>query len=554
MITDTIAAIATPPGAGGIGIIRISGSRAVEVVSQIFSKPSSIESHKVVHGYIVDDAENSLLDEVLLIPMLAPRSYTVEDVIEVHAHSGAIVMQSILELILSKDVRLAEPGEFTKRAFLNGRIDLTQAEAVADIINARSLVSLKTAVSQGVGHLRDTITIAREELISLLAQIEVSIDFPEEISHSSQEDNITVENNQNNRAVEVVNRVLDICNSAIKRYEDAHFLKDGLKIAICGPPNVGKSSLMNRLLERERSIVTQFPGTTRDLIEESLNINGIPFIISDTAGIHETDDPVEKIGIKKAKENIVESDMVLFVEDLSDIVLSKDFDSLRKRVEDTVPVDKKAIIVLNKIDKLDKDKLAISVAPPRPAPIGKGNNFLPLGSDGEGQNYIESYINYLPDKFSTIPVVQISAKCNIGIDILRKKIGEVAISNLKTTDINTNTNSLNINSNINCDKELSNQNSLYSGCVLNISHLSSVVPNIRHKTSLKKASKSLELALENLMNSFGNLNFTGSFKGFGEETLAIDIRDAIDSLGEITGNSAGVDILDNIFSKFCIGK
>ncbi|MBF0572652.1 MAG: tRNA uridine-5-carboxymethylaminomethyl(34) synthesis GTPase MnmE [Desulfamplus sp.] len=525
MITDTIAAIATPPGVGGIGIIRISGSRAVEVASQIFSKPSSIESHKVVHGYIVDRSENSILDEVLLIPMLAPRSYTVEDVIEIHAHSGAIVMQSILELILSKDVRLAEPGEFTKRAFLNGRIDLTQAEAVADIINARSLISLKTAVSQGVGYLRDTIASAREELISLLAHIEVSIDFPEEISHIVEENQTKVENNQNNRTIEVVNGVLDICNSAIKRYEDAHFLKDGLKIAICGPPNVGKSSIMNRLLERERSIVTQFPGTTRDLIEESININGIPFVISDTAGIHETDDPVEKIGIKKAKENIIESDMVLFVEELSDDFLSKDFESLIKRVEDTVPIDKKTIIVLNKIDKLDKYKLN------------------------------EYDINFLVDKFSRIPVVQISAKCNIGIDLLRKKIGEVAISNLKTTDINTNTNSLNINSNINCDKELSNQHSLYSGCVINIRHLSSVVPNLRHKTALKKASKSLKLALENLlMDSFNSLNFKDSFKGFGEETLAIDIRDAIDSLGEITGHSAGIDILDNIFSNFCIGK
>ncbi|MBF0378830.1 MAG: tRNA uridine-5-carboxymethylaminomethyl(34) synthesis GTPase MnmE [Desulfamplus sp.] len=550
MVTDTIAAIATPPGAGGIGIIRISGSRAVEVVSQIFSKPSSIESHKVVHGYIVDDSENSILDEVLLIPMLAPRSYTTEDVIEVHAHSGAIVMQSILELILSKDVRLAEPGEFTKRAFLNGRIDLTQAEAVADIINARSLVSLKTAVSQGVGHLRDTIASAREELISLLAQIEVSIDFPEEISHIVEKNQTKVENNQNNRAIEVVNGVLDICNSAIKRYEDAHFLKDGLKIAICGPPNVGKSSLMNRLLERERSIVTQFPGTTRDLIEESININGIPFIISDTAGIHETDDPVEKIGIKKAKENIVESDMVLFVEDISTILLSKNFESLCKRVQETVPVDKKAIIVLNKIDNLDKDKLAISVTPPStPSSIGRGNNYsLPSGRDGDGQNYLESCINSLLDKFPTIPVVQISAKCNIGIDILRKKIGEVAVSNLKINNLNT-------SSNLNCDKKLSNQNSLYSGCVININHLSSVVPNIRHKTALKKASESLGLALENLMlGSFSSFNSKDSFKGFGEETLAIDIRDAIDSLGEITGDSAGVDILDNIFSKFCIGK
>ncbi len=527
MITETIAAIATPPGAGGIGIIRISGSRAVEVAAQIFSKTalknrdscykptyislhSMFQSHKVIHGYIIDTSSNSVLDEVLLIPMLAPRSYTAEDVVEIQAHSGPVVMQSILELILSKDVRLAEPGEFTKRAFLNGRIDLTQAEAVADIINARSAVSLKMAVLQGVGNLKNTITQAREALISLLAQIEVRIDFPEEIeesshfsesgfleendiSHNNQDGDYSADekhNSQNSQSIRVIRQVLDTCNSAVQRYKDAHFLKDGLKIAICGSPNVGKSSLMNRLLEKERSIVTEFPGTTRDLIEESLNINGIPFIISDTAGMHETDDPVEQIGISKARESITASDMVLFMEDAASIncgncdVLtslngfSADLRNIIKKMESIIPADKKNVLILNKIDKLSQKEI----------------------------EFIDSEISK-----SEICVVAISAKCNIGIDNLRKKIGRLAMSNLFK------------------------DNSADS--------LSSVVPNLRHKTALQTAASSLNQALENM-----------SFNSLGEETLAIDIRNAIDCLGEITGDSAGFDILDNIFSQFCIGK
>lgn len=536
MITDTIAAIATPPGAGGIGIIRISGSRAVEVASHIFRKmplisdksnqaynsnirlkdlstPSLFQSHKVIHGYIVDASSNSVLDEVLVIPMLGTRSYTAEDVVEIQAHSGPVVMQAILELILSKDVRLAEPGEFTKRAFLNGRIDLTQAEAVADIINARSAVSLKMAVSQGLGNLKNTITQARETLIDLLAQIEVRIDFPEEIeeishfsescfseeneiSHKNQygdypsdaEYNNPEYNNQNSQSIRVIEKVLDTCNSAVQRYQDAHFLKDGLKIAICGSPNVGKSSLMNRLLQKERSIVTEFPGTTRDLIEESLNINGIPFIISDTAGMHETDDPVEQIGISKARESITASDMVLFMEDISSIncdfstsdliCLSDSLNTIIKKMEAVIPADKKVVVVLNKIDKLKQHEI----------------------------DFIHSEISK-----SEICVAAISAKCDIGIDNLRKEISRLATENLFKDG---------------------------SGDAL-----SSVVPNLRHKTALQTAAASLNQALENI-----------KFNSLGEETLAIDIRNAIDCFGEITGDSAGFDILDNIFSQFCIGK
>lgn len=498
MITETIAAIATPPGAGGIGIIRISGSMAVEAVCALFGKtprgidshrtirnvassaeseitnlsstslhpyrevsvPASplLESHRVTHGYIFDTLTGTVLDEVLVIPMLAPRSYTAEDVVEIHAHSGPIVMQTILEQILSRGVRLAEPGEFTRRAFLNGRIDLTQAEAVADIINARSAEALKIAVSQGLGQLRNSISRAREELISLLALIEAAIDFPEE----------TCDLMADNRAIEVIQNVLDIANSSIQQYEDAHFLRDGLKISICGPPNVGKSSLMNRLLEKDRSIVTDSPGTTRDLIEESLNINGIPFIIADTAGMHKTDDPVEKIGIEKARQNLLESDMILFMEEARSIE-DRTLTSIKMEMEAIVPVGKRVVVLLNKVDLVEKEK-----------------------------------ISALPADICGIPVIAISAKKDIAIDALRKKISTIATDNLNLS--------------------------------------SSVVPNLRHKGALKRVAASLEQARENLLN------------GLGEETLAIDIRSSIDYLGEITGDTAGVDILDHIFSRFCIGK
>lgn len=497
MITDTIAAIATPPGAGGIGIIRVSGSRAVEVVSAIFGRtPQSIdpcqsidssfsgaeaesfsdsptkgalckknistnylnESHRVTHGYIFDPSTATVLDEVLVIPMFAPRSYTAEDVVEIHAHSGPLVMQTILELLLSSSgVRLAEPGEFTKRAFLNGRIDLTQAEAVSDIINARSADSLKIAVSQGVGHLKMVIIRAREELIDLLTRIEAIIDFPEETEHLVVKD----------YAAEVIQKVLDISNRAIGQYEDANFLRDGLKISICGPPNVGKSSLMNRLLEKNRSIVTEFPGTTRDLIEESLNINGIPFIISDTAGMHKTDDPVEKIGIEKARQHLLESDMVLFMEEVGSI--KNGLTAIVREIEAIVPAGKRRVVVLNKIDMISGEELSL-----------------------------------LPTEICATPVIAISATKDIAIDTLRKKITQLATENLNL--------------------------------------ISSVVPNIRHKTALKRTSEALEQAKESL------------FSSLGEETLAIDIRSSIDFLGEITGDTAGVDILDHIFSKFCIGK
>ncbi|MBF0200827.1 MAG: tRNA uridine-5-carboxymethylaminomethyl(34) synthesis GTPase MnmE [Desulfamplus sp.] len=516
---DTIAAIATPLGnGGGIGIIRVSGPRALDAVSQIFSKtvdgdgttgrkdslpgrkdslpgrkdslpgrkdslpgrkdsipgrkdstaPGSyvvypgFESHRAMHGYIFNPQKGTVIDEVIILPMLAPRSYTAEDVVEIQAHSGPLVLGAILDTVFSAGVRPAEPGEFTKRAFLNGRIDLTQAEAVMDIIHAKSMGALNIAVSQGLGYLGDIISSAREKLISLLTRIEAAIDFPDETGDilPSQE------------AASIVEHVIAICKDAVRQHDDAGFIREGMKLAICGPPNAGKSSLMNRLLHRDRSIVTPVPGTTRDLIEEYLNIEGIPFVISDTAGVHHTDDIVEKIGIERTKKHISQSDMILFVKEAGSPLRIGQISSI-------VPNGRGGIVVLNKIDRLDNDQID---ALPKEIHLSRG-------SSPEGD---------------VLPVAAVSALYNVGIEELKKKIAGMAAPRL---DINA-----------------------------------SLVPNARHKNALKNALEHLESA------------YSGLTSVFEEETLAIDIKNGINALGEITGDSADVDVLDRIFSTFCIGK
>jgi len=459
MIQDTIAAIATPPGMGGIGIIRISGHQALSVISGLFGNTLKgpmdcrhLESHRVVHGYFFHPREKIVLDEVLVIPMLAPRSYTRENVVEIHAHAGPMVMRAILECIITQGIRLAEPGEFTKRAFLNNRIDLTQAEAISDIICARSMASMKIAAAQSTGKLKEIITTGREMLLSMLTLIEAAIDFPDE-----GEDLIS-----ERQFLEQIDAVIDICNQGIKTYEDGHFLRDGIKLAICGPPNVGKSSLMNCLLESERSIVTAIPGTTRDLIEEGINIDGVPFVISDTAGMHDTKDPVEQVGIKKAKASIARADLVLFMKTAGEEISARELHAI-------APTQEKILIVFNKMDLMPLD-------------------FAPE----------------LPEDLKNIPHALISARKVWGIQELKRQI--LAMSAADQQDP------------------------------------TSVVPNLRHKMALEKTKTALDCARQNLMHCRE------------EETLAIDIRLATQSLGEITGDSADIDILDNIFSQFCMGK
>ncbi|MCW9097197.1 MAG: tRNA uridine-5-carboxymethylaminomethyl(34) synthesis GTPase MnmE [Ignavibacteriaceae bacterium] len=468
---DTIAAIATPTGSGGIGIIKISGKNAFLIAEAIFQKSHALtdedrpeddalsfplKSHRLYHGHIVNPDTGKVLDEVLLSAMKAPGTYTREDVIEINTHSGYIVMASVLGLVLQKGARLADPGEFTKRAYLNGRIDLTQAEAVIDIINSRTEKSLEIATSQIKGRLKNRIESMRHSLIDLLTQVEAAIDFPEDVG-----DVIDVGTVSKILEKEVIGEL----SGLVAQYENAHFLRDGLKMIVVGRPNVGKSSLMNRLIKDDRVIVTSIPGTTRDLIEETLNIRGIPVILADSAGLHETKDPVEVIGIEKTKKYIYDSDLVLFMIDASDLFTNED-----QKIYQAI-YDKRMILVINKIDLVNDD-------------------FEPE----------------IPEAWSNIPCAKISALYGNGLSSLKDLIAKLAIG----------------------DHHIEIQNT--------------IIPNLRHKNALEKSMELVVSANEEIR------------KGTSFELIAIDIKEALEKLGEIIGVVAKEDVIDQIFNQFCIGK
>lgn len=346
-IDDTIAAIATAPGEGGIGIIRISGERSLQVAQEIFKSMSGkqIEEYKtrtLIYGNIIDN--ENVIDEVLVAYMKGPNSYTAEDIIEINCHGGFISVKKILELILSKDVRLAEKGEFTKRAFLNGRIDLSQAEAIIDVIKSKTDKAHEIAQTQLEGTLSNKIRELRMNVTELLAHVEVAIDYPEEdIEHIT---------------YKTLKDKAEILRDEIKKLydtaESGKIFRDGLKTVIVGKPNVGKSSLLNSILGENRAIVTDIPGTTRDVIEEFVNIKGIPLKIVDTAGIRETDDIVEKIGVKKSRESLSTADLVIAVLDSSRKLSEEDFEILENLDK------KKAILILNKVDlnqEIEEEKI-----------------------------------------------------------------------------------------------------------------------------------------------------------------------------------------------------
>ncbi len=467
MDNATIAAIATPGGRGGIGIIKMSGPDAVTIVKAIFrpcndddnlidSRNNGFQSHKLNYGRIFDPETMRVLDEVLVSVMRAPRTYTKEDVVEINAHGGAVALQAILKLVLEQGARLAVPGEFTKRAFLNGRIDLTQAEAVMDIVNALTDSSLKIAASQIEGRLRKKIESIRQHLIQLLTHAEAAIDFPDEV------DDIF---NGIKIIPDVKNKVIRPLEDLVRNYLDAHVFRDGLCVAVVGKPNVGKSSLLNRLLQKDRAIVTDIPGTTRDVIEDTINISGVPVILSDTAGMHETDDPVETIGIEKTIDHVNGSDLVLFLLEADYPVSDEDY-----RIFEHVKA-KPLIIVVNKID-LVRDETDID----------------------------------LPDTWSKYDTAFISARYGQGIDSLKDLIV----------------------------KSFAGENSI------DLNEM--IVPNLRHKISLERGlSAALDVVAE-LENDVTT------------DLIAINLQEAIDSLEEILGTNAKVDILDQIFSQFCIGK
>jgi tRNA modification GTPase len=455
---DTIAAISTPVGQGGIGIVRISGPKSIVIADRIFrpkkaDTPSTARHASLLYGHIINPADNSIMDEVLLSIMRSPNSYTKEDVVEINCHGGMISVRRTLETVLTQGARLADPGEFTKRAFLNGRINLTQAEAVFDVISARTESSMKIAVEQLQGGLSEKLMDIREKLINTCAFAEAYIDFPEDEIETRTTLQIQ------GQLTEIKNEIDDLSNT----FEEARFFRDGLSVAIVGRPNVGKSSLLNLLLRKERAIVTDLPGTTRDTIEDYLNINGLPIRIMDTAGIRNSEELVEKEGIRRSLNAINNADFIVALMDGSEPLKEDDF-QLMELIK-----GKKAVFVINKSDLPAKVSLETIAE--------KGREYLCLSAlSGEGIEALKSLIFH---------------------------------SNLR------------------------NWNEEREGVV---------VTNIRHKTALDKASSSLGMAI-GLLSSDQPLEF-----------FSIELRDTLDSLGEITGMVTTEDILDKIFSTFCIGK
>ena len=457
-IDDTIAAIATAPGEGGIGIIRISGEKSLQVANCIFKSMSGkkIEDYNkrtLIYGHILDGEK--IIDEVLVAYMKGPNSYTAEDVIEINCHGGFISVKKILELVLSKDVRLAEQGEFTKRAFLNGRIYLAQAEAIIDVINAKTDMAHTVAQSQLEGSLSKKIKDLRHSITEMLAHITVSIDFPDEdVEH------ITY-NTLKEKSLELQKEINRLYDTA----ESGKILRDGLKTVIVGKPNVGKSSLLNAVLGENRAIVTDIPGTTRDVIEEFVNIKGIPLKIVDTAGIRETEDVVEKIGVEKSREFFNSADLSIVVLDSSRKLESEDIEILEAVQHN------KTIVLLNKTD-LDQ---VID---------------------------IEKVKEYIDEE----NIITISALQHEGIEKIHDKIEDM----------------------------------VFTGSIKNSSDV--VVTNSRHKDALYKAKQSIADAIM-AIESYMPLDF-----------IEVDFKNIWDYLGYINGDTVTEDLLDTIFSNFCIGK
>lgn len=455
----TIAAIATAPGEAGIGIVRISGSEAIEILKRVFKPKRKIDideipSRTVVYGHAADQSGN-LLDEVLVIIMRKPYSYTTEDVVEIHCHGGIVPVRRIMEQVLKSGAYLAEPGEFTKRAFLNGRIDLAQAEAVIDVITAKTESGMNAALNQLEGDLSREIRRIMNMLLEVLAHIEASIDFPE---HDIEE----VTNEKINNTLLEAKISLE---ALIASFDEGKIVRDGLNTAIVGRPNVGKSSLLNVLLKENRAIVTEIPGTTRDIIEECLNIGGVLIRLIDTAGIRETEDPVEKIGVERTKEAIRRAELIILVID-SSAELQEDDKAIIKLIG-----GKKIIAALNKTD------LGIAVDE-----------------------------DYLVNLFGEENIIEMSVKNRTGIERLEKKIRDLVFHGR-----------LSINKNM-------------------------MVTNIRHKDLLDKALESVRSAL----GSMGD--------GVPVDLISVDIKEAWTRLGAITGDTVEEDIINEIFSKFCIGK
>lgn len=454
---DTIAAIATPAGEGGIGIIRISGSKSLSSVLKIFhskNKKEDLETHRLYLGNIIDPSDDNIVDECLMTYMKSPHSFTREDVVELHCHGGTIVLQRCMELLMRTTIRQAEPGEFTKRAFLNGRIDLSQAEAVIDVIRAKTERGLRLAQVQLKGGLKEELALIRERLIHALALLEAYIDFPEEEIDPASLTGIDKD----------INSSISFIDKLLATYEEGRVLREGIHVVIAGRPNVGKSSLLNALLKEKRAIVTSIPGTTRDIIEEVINLNGIPVNLIDTAGIRETEDIIESEGIQRAKDKLKEADLILYMLDDRGIHPND-----LKLIEDIS--EGRSLFVINKIDILTEEQISAIKAS------------LPMKD-----------------------AVTISLNENNGIDDLKEALFNSVMKHKEDTSPSV------------------------------------VISRKRHKVSLEFANQCLARAI------------SGIHKDLPHELITIDIKEALDKISEVAGETTPDDVLNKIFNDFCIGK
>lgn len=456
-LNDTIAAISTAIGEAGIAIVRMSGDNSINIIDKIFVSASGIkmadaENRKFMYGHIFDGDKK--IDEVLVVKMKGPHSYTAEDIVEIHCHGGIVSVKRILNLILSKGARLAERGEFTKRGFLNGRIDLTQAEAVIDMIKSKTDISFDLGLNQLGGALTEVLNKLKDELVSMQALIVANIDFPDE----------DIEDAAYNDLIDRSKKILEKMENLLENSKNSRLLRDGINTVILGKPNVGKSSLLNGLLKYDRAIVTDIAGTTRDVIEDYINLDGVLLKISDTAGIRETDDEVEKIGVNIAREKLKDADLVIAIFDLS-----RDFDQDDKEILKLIE-NKKHIIILNK-DDLEK-KI----------------------TDKEIEKYFKD--DYL--RLSVMENKSVLKVEKLIIDLFFD--GELQISS------------------------------------------ETVLSNLRHINALKEAKKDLIEVNESLNE-----------KVF-LDLIEVDLENVIAHISEITGAITTEDILDRVFSDFCIGK
>lgn len=457
MRTDTIAAIATAMSSSGIGIIRISGDESVEIVDHIFSmknekKLSDMPTHTIHYGHIKDGDE--VIDEVMVVLMRAPKSYTKEDTVEIDCHGGVYVMKRVLETVIKYGARPAEPGEFTKRAFLNGRIDLAQAESVIDIIHAKNEFALKSSEQQLSGSLSIEVKTVREKLLHEIAFIESALDDPEHISLDGYPETL-------HGIVEAAEKEIQ---KLLANSDNGKILKEGISTVIIGKPNAGKSSLLNTFVGEERAIVTDIAGTTRDVLEEQINLNGIILNVIDTAGIRETDDVVEKIGVDRAKKYLNEADLVIYVVDTSTQLDENDYEIM------DLLKDRKAIILLNKSD------------------------LTPVTDGGSIRQHLDK------------KMIAVSAKEQTGIEELEETICEMFFTG-----------------------EVTFNDEVY-------------ITNIRHKTALQEALNSLNLVVQSILD------------GMPEDFYSIDLMNAYEELGSIIGEAVEDDLVNEIFSKFCMGK